>query len=112
MNSTQMLKGILQGCLLAIISEEEIYGYEMVKKLKKYGFDMVSEGSIYPLLIRMKKEDLVTTITKASASGPKRKYYLITDKGREQLLSFIKDWDNLSLCVENLLKNNRNLQGR
>jgi PadR family transcriptional regulator, regulatory protein PadR len=103
MNSTQMLKGVLKGCLLAIISENEIYGYEMVKKLEQYGFDMVSEGSIYPLLIRMKKEELVTTISKFSESGPNRKYYLITDKGREELDSFIQTWDNISLCIENLL---------
>ena len=44
MNSTQMLKGILEGCLLAVISEEEVYGYEMTKKLELYGFNMVSEG--------------------------------------------------------------------
>ncbi len=83
MNSTQMLKGILEGCLLAVISEEEVYGYEMTKKLELYGFNMVSEGSIYPLLIRMKKEGLVTTTTKESESGPKRKYYSLTDKGQE-----------------------------
>lgn len=52
MSTSQMLKGILEGCLLAIISEGEIYGYEMSEKLAKYGFTMASEGSIYPLLIR------------------------------------------------------------
>ncbi len=55
MSTSQMLKGILEGCLLAIISEGEIYGYEMSEKLAKYGFTMASEGSIYPLLIRMQK---------------------------------------------------------
>ncbi|WP_199533654.1 PadR family transcriptional regulator [Romboutsia maritimum] len=104
MTSTQMLKGILEGCLLAVISEQEVYGYEMTKKLESYGFDMISEGSIYPLLIRMKKEELVTTTTKASESGPKRKYYSITDKGKEELKSFISTWDNMSNCVNNLLK--------
>lgn len=69
--STQMLKGILEGCLLSIISEGEIYGYEMTKKLAHYGFDQISEGSIYPILLRMQKEQLVTTVTKASATGPK-----------------------------------------
>ena len=53
--STQMLKGILEGCLLSIISEGEIYGYEMTKKLAHYGFDQISEGSIYPILLRMQK---------------------------------------------------------
>lgn len=104
MNSTQMLKGILEGCLLAVISEEEVYGYEMTKKLELYGFNMVSEGSIYPLLIRMKKEGLVTTTTKESESGPKRKYYYLTDKGQEQLAEFMKIWKNISMSVNRLLE--------
>ena len=104
MNSTQMLKGILEGCLLAIISEEEVYGYEMTKKLELYGFNMVSEGSIYPLLMRMKKDGLVTTTTKSSESGPKRKYYSLTDKGQEQLATFIEIWQNISTSVNKLLE--------
>lgn len=104
MNSTQMLKGILEGCLLAVISEEEVYGYEMTKKLELYGFNMVSEGSIYPLLIRMKKDGLVTTTTKSSESGPKRKYYSLTDKGKEQLVTFIVIWGNISSSVNKLLE--------
>ncbi len=104
MTSTQMLKGILEGCLLAIIFEEDVYGYEMIKKLENYGFDMISEGSIYPLLIRMKKEELVVTTTKASESGPKRKYYSITEKGKIELDSFKLTWNNMSNCVNKLLK--------
>lgn len=104
MNSTQMLKGVLEGCLLAVISEEEVYGYEMTKKLELYGFNMVSEGSIYPLLIRMKKEGLVTTTTKASESGPKRKYYSLTDKGQEQLATFMGIWKDISTSVNKLLE--------
>lgn len=103
MNSTQMLKGILEGCLLAVISEEEVYGYEMTNKLKLYGFNMVSEGSIYPLLIRMKKEGLVNTQTKSSDSGPKRKYYSLTELGHEKLQEFIKTWKNMSSSVDNLI---------
>lgn len=104
MNSTQMLKGILEGCLLAVISEEEVYGYEMTKKLENYGFNMVSEGSIYPILMRMKKEELVITTTKESESGPKRKYYSITDKGREELKKFISTWHMVSISVNKILK--------
>lgn len=103
MNSTQMLKGILEGCLLAVISEEEVYGYEMTKKLELYGFNMVSEGSIYPLLIRMKKNGLVNTTTKESESGPKRKYYFLTEQGRSELDLFISEWQNISTSVNKLL---------
>ncbi|GAA3641927.1 PadR family transcriptional regulator [Asaccharospora irregularis] len=104
MNSTQILKGILEGCLLAVISEEEVYGYEMTKKLELYGFNMVSEGSIYPLLIRMKKNGLVKTTTKESDSGPKRKYYSLTEDGKEELNLFIKEWKNISGSVNKLLE--------
>ena len=101
--STQMLKGILEGCLLSIMSECEIYGYEMTKKLAHYGFDQISEGSIYPILLRMQKEQLVSTVTKASASGPKRKYYTLTQAGEHALTDFIARWNELSGNVERLL---------
>ena len=93
MSKSQMLKGVLEGCLLAIISKGEIYGYEMIEKLEAYGFTMISEGSIYPVLLRMKKEELVTVETKASPSGPKRKYYSLTDKGEEVLAEFLDTFE-------------------
>ena len=76
----------------------------MTKKLEQYGFNMVSEGSIYPLLIRMKKEGLVDTVTKASDSGPKRKYYSLTELGREELRNFIGQWEKISSSVNNLIE--------
>lgn len=87
---SQMLKGVLEGCILYIISQEEVYGYELSTKLNKYGFTFVSEGSIYPLLLRMQKEKLIEGTLKASSLGPKRKYYHVTDKGLEQLEEFKK----------------------
>ncbi|PCK21935.1 PadR family transcriptional regulator [Bacillus pumilus] len=102
--TTQMLKGILEGCLLSIVSEGDIYGYEMTKKLAHYGFDQISEGSIYPILLRMQKEQLVSTVTKASASGPKRKYYTLTQAGEQALKDFIERWSELSENVERLLQ--------
>ncbi len=55
---SQMLKGVLEGCILYIISQEEVYGYELSTKLNKHGFTFVSEGSIYPLLLRMQKRKI------------------------------------------------------
>ncbi len=104
MSTSQMLKGILEGCLLAIISEGEIYGYEMSEKLAKYGFTMASEGSIYPLLIRMQKEGLITSVMKESLSGPKRKYYTLTEKGEEALGEFMDRWEAMQSSVERLLE--------
>ncbi len=104
MSSSQILKGILEGCLLSIIFKGETYGYEMMEKLNLYGFTMVSEGSIYPLLLRMKKEGLVTTSQKELPSGgPKRKYYSLTVKGKEELEKFKERWSDIANSVNKLL---------
>lgn len=102
--STQMLKGVLEGCLLAIIAKGETYGYEMIEKLERYGLSMVSEGSIYPVLIRMQKEGLVRAVTRASPHGPRRKYYSITEKGERSLAEFRQRWLELSRAVNALLE--------
>ncbi|UTE78585.1 PadR family transcriptional regulator [Rossellomorea sp. KS-H15a] len=105
MSSSQLLKGILEGCLLSIISKSEVYGYEMMEKLAANGFKMVKEGSIYPLLLRMKKEGLVTACQKEMPSGgPKRKYYYITPKGKEELEDFKLRWREVSESVNQLLE--------
>ncbi|RXZ80289.1 PadR family transcriptional regulator [Paenibacillaceae bacterium] len=104
MSSSQILKGILEGCLLSIIAKGETYGYEMMEKLNGYGFTMVSEGSIYPLLLRMKKDGLVTTSQKELPSGgPKRKYYSLTVKGNEELEEFKERWSDIANSVNKLL---------
>lgn len=108
LSSSQILKGILEGCLLSIIGRKETYGYEMIEKLYTYGFTMVSEGSIYPLLLRMKKEGLVTTIEKELPSGgPKRKYYSLTTKGRDELNEFKQRWMSISDSVSKLLEEDK-----
>ncbi|PGT62247.1 PadR family transcriptional regulator [Bacillus cereus] len=100
----QMMKGILEGCILDIISHEEVYGYELNTRLNQYGFTFVSEGSIYPLLSRMQKERLIEGTLKVSNLGPKRKYYHVTKKGLEQLKIFKKNWDTVSTAVNCLLE--------
>lgn len=102
-SSSQILKGILEGCLLAIISKGETYGYEMIEKLDRYGFTMVKEGSIYPLLLRMRKEKLVMITEKQMPSGgPKRKYYQITESGLLELEEFKREWQAISTSVNKL----------
>lgn len=103
LSSTQMLKGIIDGCLLAIIKNKEVYGYELAEKLGNYGFDSFSEGTIYPLLMRMQKEELVTSTLKKSTAGPKRKYYSLTTKGETELKKFIERWNTLQNNVNNVL---------
>ena len=104
MSSSQMLKGILEGCILAIIAEKEVYGYEMTEILARYGLNMVSEGSIYPILLKLQKQGSVTSEMRVSQEGPKRKYYQVTEKGREQLNEFQHDWLVLSGSVNRLMR--------
>ncbi len=104
MSTTQMLKGIIDGCLLAIIKDKEVYGYEMAEILESYGFHSFSEGTIYPLLMRMQKEELITSTLKKSTAGPRRKYYSLTPKGDLELIKFIERWQNLQSNVNGVLQ--------
>ncbi len=103
LSTTQMMKGILDGCLLAIIKDTEVYGYELAEKLEDYGFHSFSEGTIYPLLMRMQKEELVTSTLKKSTAGPRRKYYSLTEKGESELQHFMERWQTLQANVNRVL---------
>ena len=85
MISSQMLKGTLEGCILAIIKQKETYGYEISQKLNEYGFGKIAEGTIYPLLLRLEKNGLILATYRQSDQGPKRKYYSITEIGKDYL---------------------------
>ncbi|MDX8360712.1 PadR family transcriptional regulator [Cytobacillus sp. IB215316] len=111
MSQTQMLKGILDGCLLAIIHGKECYGYEMAERLSEYGFGAVSEGTIYPLLMRMQREGLVTSVRKSSTAGPKRKYYSLTEKGINALNDFLSRWSQLEKSVNAVIKQETKRKG-
>lgn len=104
MSSTQMLKGLLEGCILEIINQEETYAYEISQKLAAFGFGEISEGTIYPIMLRMQKNGLITATLRESSSGPKRKYYRLSDEGRNELDVFIEDWSKLELAINCLLK--------
>ncbi|MFD3261478.1 PadR family transcriptional regulator [Paenibacillus lentus] len=102
---SQMLKGILEGCILALMENKEIYGYELSALLEQSGLAFVSEGSIYPLLLRMQKEELIRGELRQDgiSGGPPRKYYRLTDKGAEALLQFRRSWDGLRQSVDHVL---------
>ena len=105
---SQMLKGTLEGCVLAIISKEEIYGYEISEQLMEYGFGKITEGTIYPLLLRLEKNELISATYKASELGPRRKYYKLTEKGNDALEDFFQSYRELSDAVNHLM---RDMQG-
>lgn len=101
---SQMLKGTLEGCILQIIRRKEIYGYEISEQLKGYGLEEISEGTIYPILLRLEKNESIEAVYKASATGPKRKYFHLTDKGRQELEQFLQNWEVLESAVNHIIK--------
>lgn len=100
---SQLLKGILDGCILAVIEKAPVYGYELSKKLQETGLDDVSEGTIYPVLLRLQKNGFIRGEMRPSDSGPNRKYYFLTDEGKEALETIIEEWQQLSSPVNELL---------
>ena len=102
-HSSQLLKGVLDMCLLALIGEEPSYGYEMVSKLQDRGLELVSEGSIYPLLSRLQKRGLIEGYFVESTGGPPRKYYRIAATGKRQLTDWAGEWGKVSTGVEAVL---------
>lgn len=99
---SQLLKGVLEGCILLIIAEKEVYGYELSQKLQEAGLTSVREGSIYPVLLRIQKNGFIRGEMKPSSSGPDRKYYTLTPKGRDALAEFDANWDQLVQTIEHL----------
>ena len=101
--SSQLLKGVLEMCLLAIIAEEPSYGYEMARKLGRRGMSLVGDGSIYPLLSRLQRQDLIEAYTVDSSGGPPRKYYRLATSGRERLDNWVGEWQALATGVNRVL---------
>lgn len=101
---SQLLKGILDGCVLAVIEKEAVYGYELSKKLQDIGLQDVSEGTIYPVLLRLQKNGLIRGEMRPSDSGPNRKYYFLTEAGEDALTSIIEEWNRITDPVNDLLK--------
>jgi PadR family transcriptional regulator, regulatory protein PadR len=89
---TQLLRGVLDLCLLAVIEDEPAYGYEMTKRLRARGLSIVGEGSIYPLLGRLERDGLVETYRAASNGGPPRKYYRASREGQVVLAAGVSEW--------------------
>ncbi len=98
-DKSQLMRGTLEGCILKIISEKTTYGYEILLRLKQLGFSDISEGTIYPLLLRLEKQGSIVSKLLPSPLGPKRKYYSITDEGTMYLASFINAWTQISDSV-------------
>lgn len=96
-NITELLKGILEGCVLEIINQGETYGYEITQQLRALGFDDVVEGTVYTITTRLEKNKLVNVEKRVSSIGPPRKFYTLTESGQEKLNEF---WDSWAFITE------------
>ncbi len=100
----QMRKGILEFCILHIISRGEVYASNMLEELTAAKI-MVVEGTLYPLLTRLKNSGLLDYKWVESSSGPPRKYYILTDSGREFLTQLQSTWEELQTSVNQIVTN-------
>lgn len=97
----QFKKGVLELCVLSILTKKDCYGYELVNDISKN--IAISEGTIYPLLRRLTKEGLFTTYLKESKEGPPRKYYKLTERGKEVKDDLTNEWFSFVNGVNNII---------
>jgi PadR family transcriptional regulator PadR len=100
---TELRRGVLEFCVLAVVRNEESYAFDIVRELAAAGELVTSEGTIYPLLSRLRRDHLVTTTWRESDAGPPRRYYRITDAGRRALDGFAGEWARFRDAVDALL---------
>ena len=103
MISSQLLKGMLDGCVLAIIKHKKTYGYEISDQLTAYGFVKIGNNTIYPLLNRLEKKKLITATYQISNLGPRRKYYALTPQGEQALADWLSSYHELTDAIHSLL---------
>ena len=101
-NLTEMLKGVLEGCVLEIINRGETYGYEITRRLNALGFADVVEGTVYTILIRLERSNLVDIAKKPSDMGPPRKFFSLNPAGREELRRFWEKWEFVASKINQL----------
>jgi PadR family transcriptional regulator, regulatory protein PadR len=99
----QMRRGVLPYCVLAMLTKKEQYGFELVHALGGIDGMVTGEGTIYPLLARLRRQGLVETSWQESAVGPPRKYYRLAEAGQAALAEFTESWERLRDSVDDLL---------
>ena len=107
MDTTQLLKGVLDLTVLAVVESEDAYGYDIVRRLRDGGLTEVGDASVYGTLRRLYRGGALTSYVVPSDEGPHRKYYGITPSGRTQLTTQTKDWEAFASTVTTLLSETR-----
>jgi len=99
----QLRRGVLEFCVLALLGDEERYAYDIVERLGGMDGLVTSEGTIYPLLSRLRRDELVATTWRESEQGPPRRYYRLTSSGGQALARFVEDWARFRDSVDRLV---------
>jgi len=99
-----MRRGVLQYCVLALLADEERYGFDLVRSLGEVDGMVTSEGTIYPLLSRLRRDGLVESTWRESSQGPPRRYYAATSRGRAALDAFTQEWSRFRDAVDQLIE--------
>lgn len=103
-DQAQLRKGVLEGCILKIIAAEPAYGYAIAATLRESGFADLTEGTLYPLLLRLERKNLIKAEYRAGYGGPSRKYYTLTPDGTAYLQEFTAAWRDASATVNRILQ--------
>lgn len=106
-NDTQLMKGILEGCMLKVMAGGQVYGYRAVEILRGYGFD-VNEATVYPILLRLQNRGMLKVEKRPSPFGPDRKYYSLTNEGEAGLADFTRSWSKLHSTVSKIMEDDQN----
>ena len=104
MDTTQLLKGVLDVAVLAVLADGDAYGYDIVRTLRDSGLDDIGDASVYGTLRRLYRSGKLTSYVVPSESGPHRKYYGLNDAGRDQLTLSTKTWQTFTATLDDLLK--------
>lgn len=104
MDTTQLLKGVLDVAVLAVLREADGYGYDLLRRLREVGLDEIGDASVYGTLRRLYQAGMVSSYLVPSEEGPARRYYAINKAGRDQLALSIKTWRSFAETLEHLFK--------
>ena len=103
-DQAQLRKGTLEGCILKIIDREPTYGYAIAATLRESGFADLTEGTLYPLLLRLERKGLIAAEYRAGSGGPSRQYYQLTPDGAQCLAEFVAAWQTTGAAVNRILQ--------
>jgi PadR family transcriptional regulator len=101
---TQFRKGLVELCIMAVLRDDEAYGYQIVEQLGSVAGLEVTESTVYPVLARLARDRCVTVRTAPSPAGPPRRYYRLSEEGRNRLQEMIRHWQAMQSSVDQLIQ--------